>query len=174
MYEPNVMGDWQEYDEELAGLRVRVHGLKKGDVPLAGRNDKAKGLTYASFRVTVENRAAELFSIDLRARHCDVRLGRDGEAAFIDPDSKWIDGFDVYPMRRATAVVYAAGPVARLGVLAAQVQMKVDDEWTHRYVWVGGVGMDQASTRAGKRASNASNSIASEVSRFLEEETGPR
>lgn len=30
MYEPNVVGDWQEY-EEHAGLRVRVHRLEAAE-----------------------------------------------------------------------------------------------------------------------------------------------
>jgi hypothetical protein len=88
MHQPNVIGDWQEYDEELTGLRVRVHGLKKGDVPPRGRDSDAKGLTYVSFQVTVENRAQEYFTIELERRHIDVRVGRDGHAAFLDYNSK--------------------------------------------------------------------------------------
>lgn len=44
---PNVLGDWQEYDEDFTGLRVRVHSLKKGDEPKGGRDDDAKGLTVS-------------------------------------------------------------------------------------------------------------------------------
>ncbi len=41
MYEPNVVGDWQEYDEH-AGLRVRVHRLEQAEPP-RGRDDAAEG-----------------------------------------------------------------------------------------------------------------------------------
>ena len=110
---PNVIGDWQEYQsDELAGLRVRVHSLQKA-VPSRGRNDEAKGLTYVSFQVTYENRGAEYYGIDFREHpeHVDVRVGRDGHAAFVDIyGSDRIRDYNLYPQRRVTAGIYAAAP----------------------------------------------------------------
>lgn len=109
MYEPNVVGDWQEYDEH-AGLRVRVHRLEAAEPP-RGRDDAAEGLTYFSVRVTVENRGDQHPTVHLEDGQIDVRIGPDGESAFIDwRNSQFIEGFDVYPLRRATAVLFAAGP----------------------------------------------------------------
>ena len=109
MYEPNVVGDWQEYDEH-AGLRVRVHRLEAAEPP-RGRDDAAEGLAYFRLRVTVENRGDRHLGVHLEDGQIDVRIGPDGESAFIDwRNSQFIEGFDVYPLRRATAVLYAAGP----------------------------------------------------------------
>ncbi|CAL9283048.1 hypothetical protein SUDANB91_00668 [Streptomyces sp. SudanB91_2054] len=109
MYEPNVVGDWQEY-EGHAGLRVRVHRLEPAEPP-RGRDDAAEGLTYFRVRVTVENRGARQVTVHLEDGQIDVRIGPDGESAFLDwRNSQFIEGFDVYPLRRATAVLYAAGP----------------------------------------------------------------
>ncbi|CAM5694428.1 hypothetical protein SGLAM104S_03478 [Streptomyces glaucescens] len=112
MYEPNVVGDWHEYDEH-AGLRLRVHRLERAEPP-RGRDDAADGLTYFRLRVTIENRGAERFGIHLEDGQIDVRIGPDGESAFMDwRNSQFIEGYDIYPLRRITAVLYAAGPRAR-------------------------------------------------------------
>jgi hypothetical protein len=140
VYEPNVVGDWQEYDEH-PGLRVRVHRVEPGEPP-RGRDDAAEGLTYFRLRVTVENRGEQRFCVHLEDGQIDVRLGPDGEGAFVDwRNSQFVEGFDVYPLRRVTAVVHAAGPEADLGQLDVQVQLRVDEEWTGRRLWTGGVGL---------------------------------
>ncbi|MFY1679763.1 MULTISPECIES: hypothetical protein [unclassified Streptomyces] len=141
MYEPNVVGDWQECDEH-PGLRLRVHGVDLGDPP-HGRDDAAEGLRYFRLRVTVENRAARRACVHLEDGQVDVRVGADGESAFVDwRNSRFIEGFEVHPLRRATAVLYAAGPDEGLRRLDVQVQLRVDDVWTGRWLWVGGVGLD--------------------------------
>lgn len=140
MYEPNVVGDWQEY-EEHAGLRVRVHRLEPAEPP-GGRDDAAEGLTYFCVRVTVENRSGRHLGIHLEDGQIDVRTGPDGESAFLDwRNSRFIEGFDVYPLRRATAVLYAAGPEAGLRQVDVQVQLRVDEEWADRRLWTGGLGL---------------------------------
>ena len=170
MYEPNVVGDWQEYDEH-AGLRLRVHRLEAAEPP-RGRDDAAAGLTYFSLRVTVENRGSRHLGVTLEDGQIDVRIGPDGEAAFIDwRNSQFIEGFDVYPLRRATAVLYAAGPEAELNQLDVQVQLKVDDDWDDRHLWSGGIGLHEVDNDA--RPSAAGDSLASQVTRFLEREAGP-
>ncbi|GAA3478132.1 hypothetical protein [Streptomyces yanii] len=174
MHEPNVVGDWQEYDGDLIGLRVRVHDLKKIAKPSRLYDEDAvKGLSFFSFRVTFDNHAKEYFSIDLDEDNVQVRAGRDGEAAIVERRaSQWINGFNVYPLRRVTTTIVAAAPAARLKTVDIQLQLMVDNDWAHRYVWVGGVGIPQASTSKAKRASTAKNSIASQVSRFLAEQAG--
>ncbi|MEV5269421.1 hypothetical protein, partial [Streptomyces werraensis] len=125
MYEPNVVGDWQEYDEH-AGLRVRVHRLEAGDPP-RGRDDAAEGLSYFRVRVTVENRGERPVCIHLEDGQIDVRTGPDGESAFIDwRNSQFIEGFDVFPLRRATAVLYAAALEASLAQVDVQVQVRAE------------------------------------------------
>ncbi|MEU1043159.1 hypothetical protein [Streptomyces sp. NPDC005907] len=172
MYEPNVVGDWQECDEH-AGLRVRVHGLEKAEPP-RGRDDAAEGLTYFRFRVTVENRASEHFGIHLEDGQIDVRLGTDGESAILDwRNSQFIEGFDVYPLRRATAVAYAAGTDTDLARMDIQVQLKVDEEWTDRYLWSGGVGLPEDPVGTGVRTGAVEESLACQVSNFLRKEAGP-
>ncbi|MFF8034636.1 MULTISPECIES: hypothetical protein [unclassified Streptomyces] len=167
MYEPNVVGDWQEYDEP-AGLRVRVHRLESGEPP-RGRDDAAEGLTYFSVRVTVENRGDRPFCIHLEDGQIDVRTGRDGESAFIDwRNSRFVEGFDVYPLRRATAVLYAAGPEASLSHVDVQVQVRVDEEWADRRLWVGGIGVRETPT--GTSAGGCRDSLAQQVSVFLQEQ----
>ncbi len=111
---PNIVGDWQEYDDAFAGVRIRVYDLKRVDPPRL-RHDDAKGLSYFGFRVTVENRADEYFTIDLDRWGLDVRIGKDGESALVDEyNSKLIRGFNVYPMHRATASIFGAGLASRL------------------------------------------------------------
>ncbi|MET9734356.1 hypothetical protein ABZZ79_28075 [Streptomyces sp. NPDC006458] len=142
MCEPNVVGDWQDYDEH-AGLRVRVHRLERSEPP-RGRDDAAEGLTYFSLRVTVENRGTGQFGIHLEDGQIDVRIGPDGESVFIDwRNSQFIEGFDVYPLRRATAVLFAAGPEDSLDRVDVQIQLRVDEEWAERRMWVGGLGLDE-------------------------------
>ncbi|MGW3147814.1 hypothetical protein ACWDG1_24720 [Streptomyces sp. NPDC001177] len=169
---PNVIGDWQEYQsEEWAGLRVRVHGLKKAEPP-RGRDDAAKGLKYVSFRVTFENRGGEHFEIDLHSHphHFDVRVGRDGRGAFVDRYSADpIHGFNLYPQRRVTATLYIAATAAELKRLDIQVSAGIDGESSFGYVWVGGLGVHEGSTGLGPRASNAKPSVASEVEQFLKQ-----
>ncbi|MFJ4624652.1 hypothetical protein [Streptomyces sp. NPDC088812] len=167
MYEPNVVGDWQEYDEH-AGLRVRVHRLERAEPP-RGRDDAAEGLTYFCLRVTVENRGERGFGVHLEDGQIDVRIGPDGEGAFVDwRNSQFIEGFDVYPLRRATAVLYAAGPEAALGQVDVQIQLRVDDEWAGRRMWSGGLGLHEAA--AGAPAGGGRESLARQVSNFLRDQ----
>ncbi|MFJ4468150.1 hypothetical protein ACIP2X_11830 [Streptomyces sp. NPDC089424] len=167
MYEPNVVGDWQEYDEH-AGLRVRVHGLERAEPP-RGRDDAAEGLAYFRLRVTVENRGEERFGIHLEDGQIDVRIGPDGESAFVDwRNSQFIEGYDVYPLRRATAVMYGAGPEAALGQVDVQIQMRVDDDWADRRLWTGGIGLDESTPCAPAGAGR--ESLAHQVSNFLRDQ----
>ncbi|MEU6578436.1 hypothetical protein [Streptomyces sp. NPDC046805] len=171
MYEPNVVGDWQEYDEH-AGLRVRVHRLEAAEPP-RGRDDAAVGLTYFSVRVTVENRGARNFCVHLEDGQFDVRVGSDGEGAFIDwRNSQFIEGFDVYPLRRATAVLYAAAPEASLGLVDVQVQLRVDDEWADRRLWVGCIGGAEGSVTPAP-AGAVPGGLAHQASAFLRDQPEP-
>ncbi len=168
VYEPNVVGDWQEYDEH-AGLRVRVHSLAAAEPP-RGRDDAAEGLTYFTLRVTVENRGARHYGIHLEDGQIDVRVGPDGESAFIDwRSSQFIEGFDVYPLRRATAVVYAAGAEDSLKQVDVQVQLRVEEEWTERRLWAGGIGLCEAAVAAGV----GRDGLAHQVSNFLRDQAEP-
>ncbi|MEG8275125.1 hypothetical protein [Streptomyces sp. AHA2] len=167
MYEPNVVGDWQEY-EEHAGLRVRVHGLEPAEPP-RGRDDAADGLTYFRLRVTVENRGSRHLGIHLEDGQIDVRIGPDGESAFIDwRNSQFIEGFDVYPLRRVTAVLYAAGAEESLGLVDVQVQLRVEEEWTSRRLWSGGIGVHEISS--GAPQGQVRDSLAHQVSVFLRDQ----
>ncbi|MGW1957752.1 hypothetical protein ACWCPI_34260 [Streptomyces sp. NPDC001920] len=167
MYEPNVVGDWHEYDEH-AGLRVRVHRLEAAEPP-RGRDDAAEGLTYFRVRVTVENRGDRHLGIHLEDGQIDVRIGRDGEAAFIDwRNSQFIEGFDVYPLRRATAVLYAAGPEASLNQVDVQIQLRVEEEWADRRLWSGGLGLQEGPL--GAHAATLRDGLALQVSNFLREQ----
>jgi hypothetical protein len=163
--EPNVVGDWQEC-EEHAGLRVRVHRLERAEPP-RGRDDAADGLTYFSLRVTVENRGGRHRGIHLEDGQIDVRIGPDGESAFLDwRNSQFIEGYDVYPLRRATAVLFAAAPEAALDRIDVQIQLRVDEEWTGRHLWVGGLGLqDPAGTHTGPGCG-----VAHQVSAFLRDQ----
>ena len=166
MYEPNVVGDWHEYDEH-AGLRVRVHGLEAAEPP-RGRDDAAEGQTYFRLRVTVENRGERHLGIHLEDGQIDVRIGRDGEAAFIDwRNSQFIEGFDVYPLRRATAVLYAAGPEDSLSQVDVQIQLRVEEEWAERPRWAGGLGLQEP---VGTHAATLRDGLALQVSDFLREQ----
>ncbi|MFJ9908457.1 hypothetical protein ACIRVK_37295 [Streptomyces sp. NPDC101152] len=166
MYEPNVVGDWQEYDEH-AGLRVRVHRLEAAEPP-RGRDDAAAGLTYFRLRVTVENRGEQSATIHLEDGQIDVRIGPDGEAAFIDwRNSQFIEGFDVYPLRRATAVLYAAGPEDCLSQVDVQIQLRVDDDWADRRLWVGGTGLHEEPVGA---PATVREGLARQVSNFLRDQ----
>ncbi|TWV33858.1 hypothetical protein FRZ03_29630 [Streptomyces misionensis] len=172
MYEPNVVGDWQEY-EEHAGLRVRVHRLAAGEPP-RGRDDAAAGLTYFSVRVTVENRGVRPFGVHLEDGQVDIRVGPDGEGAFIDwRNSQFIEGFDVHPLRRATAVLYAAAPEAALTHVDVQVQLRVDEEWTDRRLWAGGTGLAEPAGTAALAGCGPAADLAHQVSAFLKEQTEP-
>ncbi|MFI7413827.1 hypothetical protein ACIBU0_34730 [Streptomyces sp. NPDC049627] len=167
MYEPNVVGDWHEYDEH-AGLRVRVHRLEAAEPP-RGRDDAAEGLTYFRLRVTVENRGERHLGIHLEDGQIDVRIGRDGEAAFIDwRNSQFIEGFDVYPLRRATAVLYAAGPEESLSQVDVQIQLRVEEEWADRRLWTGGLGLQESA--AGPHAVTLRDGLARQVSNFLRDQ----
>ncbi|POX46461.1 hypothetical protein [Streptomyces sp. Ru72] len=170
MHEPHVIGDWQECGDEHAGLRVRVHGLEKAEPP-RGRDDSAEGLTYFRFRVTVENRSAEPVGIHLEDGQLDVRTGSDGESAFLDwRNSHFIEGFDVYPLRRATAVLYAAAPESALSLVDIQVQLKADDEWTDRYLWSGDMTVTDGPQGTATRADGISETLAGQISTFLREQ----
>ncbi|MFG3659842.1 hypothetical protein [Streptomyces sp. NPDC047706] len=167
MYEPNVVGDWQEYDEH-AGLRVRVHGLERAEPP-RGRDDAAEGLTYFRLRVTVENRGDRRFGIHLEDGQIDVRIGPDGESAFLDwRNSQFVEGYDVYPLRRVTAVAYAAGTEAALAQVDVQIQLRVDDDWADRRLWTGGIGLHEATACAPAGAGR--ESLAHQVSNFLRDQ----
>ena len=173
MHEPNVVGDWQEY-EEHAGLRVRVHRLLAAEPP-RGRDDAAEGLTYFTLRVTVENRGDGHFGVHLEDGQIDVRLGPDGEGAFIDwRSSQFIEGFDVYPLRRATAVLYAAGPEASLTQVDVQIQLRVEEEWTGRRLWAGGIGLPEDSLGAGAHHGTGRDGVALQVSNFLKDQREQR
>ncbi|MCX2927156.1 hypothetical protein [Streptomyces sp. NEAU-W12] len=167
MYEPNVVGDWQEYDEH-PGLRVRVHRLEPGEPP-RGRDDAAAGLAYFSVRVTVENRGGRNVGIHLEDGQIDVRIGPEGEGAFLDwRNSQFIEGFDVYPLRRATAVLYAAGPEGSLSHVDVQVQLRVDEEWTGRRLWSGGIGAHER--HAGTPSGGVREGLAQQIGVFLQEQ----
>ncbi|MBC9730731.1 hypothetical protein [Streptomyces sp. TRM68367] len=169
MYEPNVVGDWQEYDEH-AGLRVRVHRLETAEPPRA-RDDAAESLTYFRLRVTVENRGDRHFGIHLEDGQIDVRIGPDGESAFLDwRNSQFIEGFDVYPLRRVTAVLYAAGPEAALSHVDVQVQLRVDEEWTGRRVWAGGIGVHEEGPAGTGSGAGREDGLAHQVSAFLRDQ----
>jgi hypothetical protein len=167
VYEPHVVGDWHEY-EEHAGLRVRVHRLEQAEPP-RGRDDAAEGLTYFALRVTVENRGPERFGIHLEDGQVDVRIGPDGEGAFIDwRNSQFVEGFDVYPLRRVTAVLYAAGPAASMSQVDVLVLVRVDDDWADRRLWSGGIGLHEAT--GGVSAAAGRDSLARQVSNFLRDQ----
>jgi hypothetical protein len=166
--EPNVVGDWHEYDDEHAGLRLRVHRLEPAEPP-RGRDDAAEGLTYFRLRVIVENRGVRPFGIHLEDGQIDVRVGPDGESAFVDwRNSQFVEGFDVYPLRRVTAVVYAAAPEALLGQVDVQVQLRVDDEWAERRLWTGALGLQEGP--AGSLPGPGRECLAHQVSAFLRDQ----
>nr|WP_202529166.1 hypothetical protein [Streptomyces sp. SID486] len=153
-------------------MRVRVHRLEAAEPP-RGRDDAAAGLTYFSVRVTVENRGERHFGIHLEDGQLDVRVGPDGEGAFIDwRNSQFIEGFDVYPLRRATAVLYAAAPEGALTHVDVQVQLRVDEEWADRRLWAGGIGVMEATASAAP-ASTGQAGLAHQVSAFLRDQTEP-
>ncbi|EMF00466.1 hypothetical protein H340_11055 [Streptomyces mobaraensis NBRC 13819 = DSM 40847] len=129
-------------------------------------------MSYVSFLVTFENRGTEYFTIDLYSglRHFDVRVGRDGHGAFIDEyGSDVIRGFNLYPQRRVTATLYVAATAAKLKQLDIQVSPDIDGDPAFGYVWVGGLGVHEGSTRLGRRASTAQPSVANEVEQFLKQ-----
>ncbi|WP_320782633.1 hypothetical protein [Streptomyces sp. CRN 30] len=170
---PNVIGDWQECDGAHAGLRVRVHGVERAEPP-RGREEAAEGLVYFRFRVTVENRAGTVRGVHLEDGQIDVRTGGDGEGAVLDwRNSRFVEGFDLYPLRRATAVVYAAAAESSLGRLDVQVQPRTDDDWGERYLWAGAVGAAAGGPGPGGDASG--ERLVRQVSRYLrrEAEQGP-
>ncbi|MFJ5265072.1 hypothetical protein ACIQAC_31880 [Streptomyces sp. NPDC088387] len=169
MYEPNVVGDWQEYDEH-SGLRVRVHRLLAQEPP-RGRDDAAEGMTYFSLRVTVENRGTRRFGIHIEDGQMDVRIGPDGESAFLDwRNSQFIEGYDVYPLRRVTAVLFAAGPEAALSHVDVQIQLRVDEEWTDRRVWAGGLGLPDDGEGGAPSTGAVREGLACQVSNFLRDQ----
>ncbi|MCW7941237.1 hypothetical protein AAW14_03930 [Streptomyces hygroscopicus] len=170
MREPNVIGDWQECADVHAGLRVRVHGLEKAEPP-RGRDEAAEGLAYFRFRVTVENRMREPVGILLEDGQLDIRTGPDGESAFLDwRNSQFIEGFDLYPLRRATAVLFAAAPEHFLNLVDIQVQLKADEEWADRYLWSGDLTVPDGLPGTGARPDVGSESLACQISTFLREE----
>lgn len=172
MYEPNVVGDWQEYDEH-AGLRVCVHRLETAEPP-RGRDDAAAGLTYFCVRVTVENRGTRHLGVQLEDGQVDIRVGPDAEGAFIDwRSSQFVEGFDVYPLRRVTAVLYAAAAEASLGQVDVQIQLRVEEEWTGRRLWTGGIGVSEGTAGAVAPAGAAAGGLAHQVSNFLRDQAEP-
>ncbi|MFI9648202.1 hypothetical protein ACIHAA_18145 [Streptomyces sp. NPDC052040] len=170
MREPQVIGDWQECSDEHAGLRLRVHRLEKAEPP-RGRDDAAEGLTYFRFRVTVENRGGDVVDIHLEDGQLDVRTGSDGESAFLDwRNSQFIEGFDLYPLRRATAVLYAAAPEPGLQLVDIQVQVKAGEEWADRYLWSGDLSAAEDMPGADARPDGVSELLAGQISTFLREQ----
>lgn len=172
---PNVIGDWQECDGGHAGLRVCVHGVERAEPP-RGRDDGAEGLAYFRFRVTVENRTSTPFGIHLEDGQFDVRTGPDGESAFLDwRNSHFIEGFDLYPLRRATAVVYAAATEASLARVDIQIQLRTDEDWADRYLWAGGIGEHGGIFDRDSVTDGSGEELACQVSSFLqrESEQGP-
>jgi hypothetical protein len=172
---PNVVGDWQECAGGHAGLRVRVHGVERAEPP-RGRDDTAGDLVYFRFRVAVENRTSTPFAIHLEDGQLDVRTGPDGEAAFLDwRNSQFIEGFDLYPLRRATAVVYAAAAEASLARMDIQIQLRTDEEWADRYLWAGGIGAHDGAFGRDTGYEICGEELACQVSSFLqrEAEQGP-
>jgi hypothetical protein len=169
--EPNVIGDWQEYDQDRAGLRVRVHALEKAEPP-RGRDEAAEGLAYFRFRVTVENRGGVPVGIHLEDGQFDVRVGADGESAFLDwRNSQFIEGYDIHPLRRATAVLYAAGPDTALNRVDIQVHVRADEEWTDRHLWSGDLTLPDGVVDPGAARTDATpESLAGQVSNFLRRE----
>nr|WP_202470032.1 hypothetical protein [Streptomyces sp. SID2888] len=168
--EPNVIGDWQEYADEQAGLRVRVHGLEKAEPP-HGRDGAAEGLTYFRFRVTVENRMGKPVGVHLEDGQFDIRVGTDGESAFLDwRNSRFVEGFDLYPLRRVTAVLYAAAPESSLNVVDIQVQLKADDDWADRYLWSGGLPAPDGPPGTDTRADGAPEGLMGQIAVFLREQ----
>ncbi|MEU5513753.1 hypothetical protein [Streptomyces griseoaurantiacus] len=171
MREPNVIGDWQEYDQDRAGLRVRVHGLEKAEPP-RGREEAAEGLTYFRFRVTVENRGPAAVGVHLEDGQLDVRTGTDGESALLDwRNSQFIEGYDVYPLRRATAVLYAAAADTSLHRVDIQVHVRMDEEWTDRHLWSADLTLPAGVTEtAAARADAGAADLAGQVSNYLRRE----
>ncbi|MFD5423161.1 hypothetical protein ACFWJT_34735 [Streptomyces sp. NPDC127069] len=167
---PNVIGDWQEYQSaQWSGLRVRVHSLAKNE-PRRGRSHEAKGLTYARFHVTFENRGNRSRNIKLTTHpyHYDARVGPDGHAAFIDTTaSETIRDYTLYPQRRVTATLYIAATTARLKQLDIQISPDIDDDSAFGYIWTGGLGIHEASTRPTRRPSTATPSLAGEIENYL-------
>ncbi|MBP5934733.1 hypothetical protein [Streptomyces acidiscabies] len=168
MYEPNVVGDWQEY-EAYSGLRLCVNRLERAEPP-RGRDDAADGLTYFRLRVVVENRGEAKYCVHLEDGQIDVRLGPDGESAFVDwRNSQFVEGFDVYPLRRVTAVLHAAGPESALDRIDIQVQLRVDDEWTERRLWTGG--LDLCEERVGAApCAGREDDLSRQVSNYLRDQ----
>ncbi|QNP75538.1 hypothetical protein IAG44_02450 [Streptomyces roseirectus] len=171
MYEPNVVGDWQEY-EAYSGLRLRVSRLERAEPP-RGRDEAAEGLTYFRLRVVVENRGESKYCVHLEDGQIDVRVGADGEGAFVDwRNSQFVEGFDVYPLRRVTAVLHAAGPETSLDRVDIQVQLRVDDEWTERRLWTGALDLCEGEDRLDTTpCTGREGELARQVSNFLREQT---
>ncbi|KPI05174.1 hypothetical protein OK074_0312 [Actinobacteria bacterium OK074] len=179
MREPNVIGDWQEYEEDCVGLRIRVHGLEKAEPP-RGRDEAAEGLSYFRFRVTVENRSGDVVGIHLEDGQLDVRTGTEGEAVLLDwRNSQFIEGYDLYPLRRATAVLYAAAVEDTLSRVDIQVQLKADEDWTDRHLWAGDLTLAAPAEPAGETAAAAArpaaaadtgDNLACQISNFLRRE----
>ena len=97
-------------------------------------------------------------------------MGPDGESAFLDwRNSHFIEGFDLYPLRRATAVLYAAADTS-LTRMDIQIQLKADDEWTDRYLWSGDMSLPAGLAESGVRCDAAVESLTGQVSTFLREE----
>ena len=168
MREPNVIGDWQEYDGDLAGLRVRVHGVECAEPP-RGRDDAAEGLTYFRFRVSVENRGAE---------HVDPPPGgRPARHPHPAPTARAPSSTGATPgsSRASTSAPCVAPPPcctrpppkARLAQFDVQVQLRVD-EMGQAVFWSGGIGVDEASSS--RRAATGREGIAGQISAFLHEE----
>ncbi|BFO17713.1 hypothetical protein SHKM778_41010 [Streptomyces sp. KM77-8] len=159
----------------LAGVRgaCRSAGPRPpsgGRRPAARTGRRRRGLTYFRVRVTVENRGTRPFCVHLEDGQIDVRTGPDGESAFIDwRNSQFIEGFDVYPLRRVTAVLYAAGAEAALTHVDVQVQLRYDEEWAGRRLWTGGIGVHEAPA-GGAPAAASRDTLSHQVTAFLREQ----
>jgi hypothetical protein len=65
-------------------------------------------------------------------------------------------------------VLFAAGPGAALSQVDVQVQLRVDEEWCERRLWVGGIGLQGEGT--GTTHGAVRDSLAHQVSSFLRDQ----
>jgi hypothetical protein len=123
--------------------------------------------------VTVENRGGAPVGVHLEDGQLDVRTGADGESALLDwRNSQFIEGYDIYPLRRATAVLYAAAADASLHRVDIQVHVRMDEEWTERHLWSADLTLPagMAEPAAAARAEAGAADLAGQVSNYLRRE----
>ena len=123
--------------------------------------------------MTVENRGPAPVGVHLEDGQLDVRTGADGESALLDwRNSQFIEGYDVYPLRRATAVLYAAAADASLHRVDIQVHVRMDEEWTERHLWSADLTLPavMADSATAARAGADAADLAGQVSNYLRRE----